>query len=394
MAVSQYDLLIHGGTVIDPAQGIHAPLDVAFAGGRVAALASQLPLAQAREAIDASGHLVTPGLIDLHVHAYWGVSHYGIDPDPNFVARGATTVVDAGSAGAATFDAFRRFLIDTAATRIFARLNISAQGMLVDYVGELEDLKWANVPKALEAIERHRDVIVGVKVRLTKGQVTSERAGLQPLFLAIEAAEAAGLPLMVHPQDGWYDSIAQVLDALRPGDLVTHCFHAHRGGVLDGAGNVLPAVRAAVERGVLLDVGHGAGSFSWDVAERALAQGLPPYTISSDLHHHNVAGPVYDLATTVSKFLHLGMPLDDALARVTAAPARSLRLVDPADELGTLRPGACGDAVVFALEDGSFPLVDSHGQQRVAQQRLAPVAVVKGGRRYQPAATSRTRQPS
>src|SRR5262245_48107482 len=127
MTTPQYDLLIHGGTVIDPGQGIHAPLDVAFAGGRVAALAADIPAAEARETLDASGHLVTPGLIDLHVHAYWGVSHYGIDPDPHFVARGATTVVDAGSAGAATFDAFRRFLIDTATTRILARLNISAQ---------------------------------------------------------------------------------------------------------------------------------------------------------------------------------------------------------------------------------------------------------------------------
>ena len=376
-----YDLVIRGGTVIDPAQGLHAPLDVAFAGGRVAALAADIPATQGVETLDASGRLVTPGLVDLHVHAYWGVSHYGIDPDPNFVARGATTVVDAGSAGAATFDAFRRFLIDTAATRIFARLNISAQGMLVDYVGELEDLRWASVRKALDAIERHRDVIVGVKVRLTKGQVTSERAGLQPLFLALEAAETAGLPLMVHPQDGWYDSVAQVWDALRPGDLVTHCFHGHRGGVLDGDGNVLPAVRAAVERGVLLDLGHGAGSFSWDVAERALAQGLPPHTISSDLHAHNVDGPVYDLVTTVAKYLHLGMSLDDVVARVTAAPARTLQMEE---RLGTLRAGAAGDAVVFALEEGSFPLVDSHRQERLGRQRLAPSTVVKDGRRYQP----------
>ena len=333
--------------------------------------------------MDAAGPLVTPGLVDLHVHAYWGVSHYGIDPDPHFVARGATTVVDAGSAGAATFDAFRRFLIDTASTRILARLNISTQGMLVDYIGELEDLRWASVPKALEAVERHRDVIVGIKVRLTKGQVTSERAGLQPLFLALEAAEAAGLSLMVHPQDGWYDSIAQVLDVLRPGDLVTHCFHGHRGGVLDRDGKALPAVRAAVERGVLLDLGHGAGSFSWDVAERALAEGLPPHTISSDLHHHNVDGPVYDLLTTVAKYLHLGMPLDDALARVTAVPARTLLMED---RVGTLRPGAEGDAVVFRLEEGSFPLVDSHRQERLGRQRLVPAVVVKGGRRYEPTA--------
>jgi dihydroorotase len=384
MTTPLYDLVIRGGTVVDPAQGIHAPMDVAFAGGRVAALAPEIPATQALETVEAAGMLVTPGLVDLHVHAYWGVSHYGIDPDPHFVARGATTVVDAGSAGAATFDGFRRFLIDTTATRIFARLNISGQGMLVEEVGELEDLRWASVPKAVEAVERHRDVIVGIKVRLTKGQVVSERSGLQPLFLALEAAEATGLSLMVHPQDGWYDSIDQVWEALRPGDLVTHCFHGHRGGVLDEAGSVLPSVRAAVERGVLLDLGHGAGSFSWNVAERTLAQGLPPHTISSDLHSHNVAGPVYDLVTTVTKYLYLGMALDDAIARVTAVPARTLRMED---QLGTLRPGSAGDAVVLALEEGSFPLVDSRKDERLARQRLVPVAVVKDGRRYQPAAT-------
>jgi dihydroorotase len=263
-----------------------------------------------------------------------------------------------------------------------ARLNISASGMLVDYVGELEDLRWASVPKALETVERHRDVIVGIKVRLTKGQVTSERAGLRPLYLALEAAQAAGLSLMVHPQDGWYDSIAEVFEALRPGVLDTHCFHGLRGGVLDDAGTVLPAVRAAVERGVLLDLGHGAGSFSWQVAERALAQDLVPHIISSDLHSHNVDGPVYDLVTTVSKFLLLGLSLDDALARVTTAPARTL---GREHELGTLQPGAAGDAVVLALEEGRFPLVDSHGETRWAPQRLIPHVVVKSGRQYTPA---------
>lgn len=385
MTPPPYDLLVHGGTVIDPAQGLHAPLDVAFANGRVAALAASIPATQAVETLDATGRLVTPGLVDLHVHAYWGVSHYGIEPDPHFVAQGATTVVDAGSAGAATFDGFRRFVIDVTTTRILARLNISAQGMLVNDIGELEELKWASVPKALAAIERHRDVIVGIKVRLTKGQVTSERAGLQPLFLAREAASEAGLSLMVHPQDPWCDSLAEVLDALRPGDLITHCFHGLRGGILDDSGKVLPAVRAAVERGVLLDVGHGAGSFDWEVAERALAQGLPPQTISSDLHVYNVNGPVFDLATTITKFLHLGMPLDEALAKATAVPARTLEMED---RLGTLRIGAYGDAVVFALEDGSFPLLDSRGQQRLGRQRLAPMAVVKDGRRYHPPVTT------
>src|SRR5207249_8273475 len=173
------------------------------------------------------------------------------------------------------------------------------------------------------------------------------------------------------------------LAVMREGDILTHCFHGMRCGILDAGGVVRRSVREAMERGVIFDVGHGAGSFNWEIAERALQQGAPPQTISSDLHVYNVNGPVYDLATTVSKFLHLGLPLDDALAKVTAAPAQTLHLED---RVGTLQAGAWGDAVVFALEAGAFPLLDSHGQQRLARQRLAPVAVVKGGRRYQPPA--------
>jgi dihydroorotase len=380
-----YDLVVRGGTLIDTAQAIHAPMDLAFAGGRVAQVAPHIPAAEANEMVDATGLLVTPGLVDLHVHAFWGVSHYGIAPDPSFVARGATTVVDAGSAGAATFDGFRRYVIDTAATRILARLNISAQGMLLREIGELVNLKWASVPKALATVERHRDVIVGMKVRLSRDRVVGAGGGLQPLLLAREAADAAGLSLMVHAQEAWCDSLADVLAALRAGDVLTHCFHGRSGGVLDDAGNVLPAVHQAIERGVLLDVGHGSGSFDWDVAERAMAGGLVPHTISSDLHTYSVNGPVFDLATTVSKFLYLGLALDDALAKVTEVPARTL---NREGQLGTLRPGAIGDAVLLHLQTGSFDLVDAQGKQRHARQKLVPVTVIKGGQVYRmPAAT-------
>jgi dihydroorotase len=185
---------------------------------------------------------------------------------------------------------------------------------------------------------------------------------------------------MVHAQEAWCDSIADVLAVLREGDLVTHCFHGRRGGILDERGTVLPAVRAAIERRVLLDVGHGSGSFDWEVAERALAQGVVPHTISSDLHTYDVDGPVVDLATTVSKFLYLGLALDGAVAKVTAVPARTLQRED---QLGTLRVGAMGDAAIFALQEGAFTLTDSQGKQRVGRQRLVPVAVVRGGRVYQ-----------
>ncbi len=378
--MATYDLLIRGGRLIDPARGIHAVRDVAFAGGLVAAVGENLPTAEAARVIEATGRLVTPGLIDLHVHVFEGVSHYGIAPDPTCLAKGATTVVDAGSAGADTFPGFRKYVIETSATRIFAQLNISSMGMIAERIGELDDLKWASVPRALETIEKHRDVILGVKVRLTRHSIVGEAAGITPLYRAREAADAAGLPIMVHPQAAWCDSLDDILAVMRGGDILTHCFHGMSHGVLDENGRVRPAARAARERGVIFDVGHGAGSFRWQIAEAALAQDFPPTTISSDLHVYNLHGPVFDLATTVSKFLHLGLTLDDALAKVTAIPARA---IGQAERLGTLAVGAWGDAVVFDLEEGAFDLIDAHGQARVGRQRLVPRVVVKGGRVYE-----------
>lgn len=375
----KYDLLLKGGTLIDPAQGIHARRDVAFAEGKVAAVGETLDSAQARQTLDAAGRLVTPGMIDLHVHIFWGVSHYGIQPDPTCLARGATTVVDAGSAGADTFPGFRKYVIEVSATRILAQLNISSQGMLTRDIGEFELPEYADVGKACAMIEQHRDLILGVKVRLTRHSLVSERSGMLPLQRAREAADAAGLPIMVHPQDAWCDSLDDILALMRKDDILTHCFHGFPCGILDERGQVRDSVRAAMERGVIFDVGHGAGSFSWEVAERALAQGVIPQTISSDLHVYNVDGPVYDLASVVGKFLHLGLPLDQVLAKVTSVPAQIVHL---ADQIGTLKVGAWGDAVVFELREGEFQLVDSQGQTRTGRQQLFPVAVVKGGKVY------------
>jgi dihydroorotase len=337
----------------------------------------------ANQVINAAGKLVVPGLIDAHVHVFEGVSHFGIEPDRTCLAHGATTVVDAGSAGADTIDGFRKYVIETSATRILAHLNISSMGMISLEVGELDDIKWANVPKALAAIERHRDLILGVKVRLTRDAIVGANAGLKPLFLAREAADAAGLPIMVHPQDSWAESLDQVLEVMREGDVMTHMYHGMRHGILDEDGTIRPAVRAARDRGVVFDVGHGAGSFNWRVCEQALAQEFTPTMISSDLHTYNVNGPVFDLVTTISKFLLLGMPLDDALAKVTAVPAR---VVGMDGKIGTLAPGAEGDAVVLDLQEGRFPFVDSHGEERTGTLRLVPTAVIKAGKEYPVAA--------
>lgn len=374
-----YDLLLKGGILIDPAQEIRAVKDVAFTDSRVAAVGDDLPRSQALEVIDCPEHLVAPGMIDLHVHVFWGVSHYGIEPDPHCVARGVTTAVDAGSAGADTFPGFRKYVIEVSATRLFAQLNISSQGMLTREIGELENLQYANVPKAVDMVEKHRDVILGIKVRLSKQRIVSEAVGIRPLHLAREAADTVGLPIMVHPQEAWCDSIDEILGVMRERDILTHCFHGKEVGILDGNGNVRKSVREAMERGVIFDVGHGLGSFRWDIAERAILQNFQPQTISSDLHFHNVNGPVYDLATTVSKFLHLGLSIEDALYKVTATPALALRM---SNQIGTLKVGTWGDAVVFKLEEGNFELFDAHGQMRIGRQRLVPTMVVRAGKVY------------
>ena len=375
----KYDLIIKGGTLIDPAEGIHAEKDIGFANNLVAEIGDDLPEREASNVLDARERLVTPGMIDLHVHVFPGISHFGIEPDPTCLVRGATTVVDAGSAGADTFPGFRKFVIDVSATRILAQLNISSQGMLTQEIGEFEIPEYANVDKACKMIEQHRDVILGVKVRLTRETIVSERSGMLPLERAREAADACGLPIMVHPQAAWCDSIDDILEVMGERDILTHCFHGMDCGILDERGQVRPSVHKAMARGVVFDVGHGAGSFSWRVVESALEQGIQPQTISSDLHIYNVNGPVYDLANVLTKFLYLGLSLDEAIAKVTSIPAQTLLMEK---KIGTLAAGAWGDAVVFELSQGRIQLLDAHGEIRSGSQRLAPVAVVKGGQLY------------
>ena len=375
----KYDLLVKGGTLVDPAESLSDVRDVGFAAGRVAAVGECLDGCEAREVIDARGCVVTPGLIDLHVHVFAGVSHFGIEPDPTCLARGATTVVDAGSAGADIFPGFRKYVIDVSETRILAQMNISSQGMLTEEIGEFEIPEYADVDKACRMIERHRDVVLGVKVRLTRNTIVSERSGMLPLHRAREAADAAGLPIMVHPQDAWCISIDDILGVMKRGDILTHCYHDFPCGILNGEGRVRDSVLDAIERGVVFDVGHGAGSFSWEIVETALSQDVLPTTISSDLHIYNVNGPVYDLASVVTKFLHLGLSMEDAISRVTSVPSK---IVGMEGEVGTLAKGAYGDAVVFELRKGHFRLEDSRGQGRTGTRSLVPVTVVKGGRVY------------
>jgi dihydroorotase len=379
-ASSAYDLLIKDGWAVDPAQGLSAKRDVAIRGRRVARMSESIPAAEARQILDAKGKIVTPGLIDIHVHVYDGVAPLGIPADPNCIAKGVTTVVDAGSAGAHTFPGFRKSVINVVDTRVYALLNISIIGQSTwspdSPYGELLDLRHANPKLAIRTIEQNRDVILGVKVRLSR-PLAGEH-DLQALQLAKEAAEAVRLPLMVHIGDT-YSPLKAILALLSKGDVVTHSFRGGEGGILDAAGRVLPEVRSAIGRGVHLDIGHGAGSFSFDTAEKALKQEILPGTISSDVHQFNVNGPVFDLATTLSKFLHLGLSLEQVIERAATNPANTFGFPKG---LGTLSENAEADVAVFSLSEGDFEFVDALGQKRIGHRKLVPVATVKAGHIY------------
>jgi dihydroorotase len=355
-------------------------------GPRIAALGQDLSSHGVRgEVIDASGLLVTPGWVDLHTHVYWGVAPLGVEADPHCLRRGVTTAVDAGSAGASTFPGFKRYVIDVSLTRVVAMLNLSALGMAQDSgfgdeaVGELEDIRWANVDRALEVARAYADVVTGVKIRMSRDLVGADAEhSREVLRRARRVADGIGKPVMVHP-GGSAISLEEILSHLVKGDIVTHVYHGRDEGVLDESGSIRPAVRAAVDRGVNFDVGHGRGSFTWQVARRAMDQGLLPGTISSDIHVWNIAGPVYDLATTASKLLHLGLPLPDVVRRVTATPAACIGMDGV---LGSLAPGALADLTLFRLAEGEWRLEDAVGEIELGATRFEPVAVVRAGRRH------------
>jgi dihydroorotase len=328
---------------------------------------------------------VTPGWVDLHTHVYWGVAPLGVDADSHCLRRGVTTAVDAGSSGASTFPGFKRYVIDVSVTRVVAMLHLSAIGMARDdnfgtnAVGELEDIRWANVDSAISVARAYADTITGIKIRVSQEHVghDAERTR-EVLRRARQVADAIGKPVMVH---AGYTAIPldEILGYLVRGDVLTHVYHGRSEGVLDAGGIVRPSVRSAIDRGIQFDVGHGAGSFTWRVAHAGLEQGLLPGTISSDIHAWNIAGPVHDLATTASKLLHLGLSLPEVIQRVTTTPAAC---IGRADELGALAPGAAADISLFRVVDGEFRFVDSAGEMELGGQRLEPVAVIRGGRQY------------
>ena len=376
-----YDLILKGGHIVDPSQNLDGAADIAFAAGRVAAIGKDIKSAEGADIRDVSGRLVAPGFIDLHTHVYWGGTSLGVDATDAARQSGVTTLVDAGSAGPGNFLGFLKHVIEPSAPRILSYLHVSFAGIFAFskriMVGESGDLRLMSPADAVAVANDHRDVIIGIKVRV--GRNASGSSGAAPLDIALQAAEELALPLMCHIDEP-PPSYEDVLDRLRPGDVLTHCFRPFPNSPVTGQGAIKPAVFAARQRGVLFDVGHGMGSFAFKTARAMLAAGFVPDTISSDLHILNLEGPVFDQATTLSKFLNLGTPLTDVIRATTVNAAAAIRR----PELGTLRPGSAGDATIFSISEGRFPFVDSLGEQMIGSKKIKIDGVVLKGSWWHP----------
>lgn len=360
---TRYDTILAGGEVLDPGAGISGRLDVGITNGRVAVIAPDLDQRGARTVFDATGQYVTPGLIDLHTHIYWGVTYWGIEADPVAARSGVTTWLDVGSAGAYSFPGFRRYIAEPNRVRTFALLNLSAIGLIAPTF-ELATLEYCNVPLAVSIVEENRDIILGIKARIDAS--TTRGVGIRPLEMARELADTVSLPLMVHIGTS-PPTLDEILALLRPGDILTHCFRSqgqHR--IIGANGHVREDVIALHEAGLILDIGHGTGSFGFDTAEIALAEGIMPDVISSDIHQLAVQGPMFDLPTTLSKFLHLGMSLPDVIERATSRPAAAMRRPD----LGTIAPGSVADIALFRVEEGKYTYYDTQMTARQGTRRL------------------------
>ncbi|HET7412498.1 MAG TPA: amidohydrolase/deacetylase family metallohydrolase [Pararhizobium sp.] len=371
------DLIIRGGRLIDPAAGVDEKRDVAIRDGRVIAVESSIPADNAAKVIEAKDCIVTPGLIDLHSHVYWGGTSLGVDADRIATRSGTTTYVDAGSAGAGNFLGFRCHVIERSKVRILAYLNISFAGIFGFsrnvMVGECADLRLCDPREAVACAHDHADLIVGVKVR--SGRIAGGNSGIAPVDLAIEAADKLQLPLMAHidePPPGR----SEVLGRLRRGDILTHCFRPFPNAPVDGAGRIRSDMLAARERGIVFDIGHGMGSFDFDVAETMIGEGFLPDVISSDMHLFSVDGPAFDLLVCLSKLICLGMPIAEVIRAATERPAQVIGRGD----LGTLEVGSAGDVSVLRLREGEFPYCDSNGSTSIGKQRLTCDGIAVGGK--------------
>ncbi len=371
---AQYDLLLDGGFVIDPRNGVNAVRDVAISDGRIVAVEPEIDPSKAKQVLDVSGLYITPGIVDIHVHAYFNTGIGGawagdssVQPDAHSFRTGVTTMVDAGSSGWRNFENFRNMVIDRAQTRILALINIAGFGMVNDLV-EQGDFDAAEVARLAK---KHSDVVVGVK------SAHYQKPDWESVEQAVKAGKAAGIPVMVDfgyflPQRPYYQL---VLEKLRPGDITTHCF---RGPVpwIDAHGKLLDYLYQARKRGVIFDVGHGGGSFVFRNAAPAVAQGFYPDSISTDLHSGSMNGAMMDMQTLMSKFLAMGMPLEAVIQASTTNPAKEIQH----EELGHLAVGAIADVAAFRLLEGKYRYRDAAGGAVDGDQRLFCELTLKDGK--------------
>ena len=383
MTTKKYDIILWGGTVVDPDTHINGKNDVGIYKGKIAAIQKVIPKEEAQIIKDARGKIITPGLIDMHAHAYDLSTLWGI-PSDYFERSGVTTVVDAGSSGCENYPGLRQHAIKSSNITIYALLNAVSGGLTGGWnMGEAIDARAIDEQGCIDTIVHNGDHIVGVKIRSGAHQVG--QLGLEPLRRAVRIGEETGRPVMVHIGEGVPSK--EVVQELRAGDIVTHCYFGYPDNIFDlgtKAGEKLPdgaqivdAVLRARERGVIYDVGHGLGSHSWAVAEAAYELGFHPDTISTDLHRANIDGPVFDLPTTLSKYLHMGYPLETVIRMATLTPAT---ILGKQEELGSLRVGTQADIAVLELEQGSFPLHDYANVERMATQKLVAKMTIKAGR--------------
>ncbi len=375
-----YDLLIRGGTVIDPSQSIHALNDVAVEAGKIARVAPGIPVEEAVRVIDVPGKLVTPGLIDLHTHVYDGVNGNGVRADLGGVNAGVTTMVDAGSAGCDTFGGFPKHIIPNNDTEIICFLHICRTGLAT--TPDIFSPSSIDLDNTIRVVSENRDVITGIKARMVSPAL--EIMGMEMPRLAKRAAKEAGVKLMVHIGDTEkrYDPnvIRELLPILEEGDIVTHLFTANPGGVLDEKGELVPEAKEAKDRGVWLDTAHGRSNFSFDVGQRVLDQDLIPHCISTDLTLPGRVRTVHSMTEMMTRFLAMEFTMDQVVAMSTINPANA---IGEGGRLGTLEVGRHADISVLGIEEGDWVVHDVVGGSKRTEKAVVPVLTVKKGQVFE-----------
>src|SRR5436309_5796448 len=376
-----YDLMLRGGRVLDPSSGLDGELDVAIENGVIGRIAAGIAPAEATRTIDVSGKLVTPGLIDVHAHVFEGVNRTGVNPDLGGVYSGVTTIVDAGSSGAATFGGFPQYVIPNCATEVIPFLHICQTGLATnpDIIAESS----INLDDTVKVATAHKGLIVGIKARMVSPAL--EIMGMEMPRLARRAAREAGIKLMVHIGDTAkrYDPkiIHPLLSMLEPGDILTHYFTPNPGGVLDANGKLVPEAREAAGRGVWFDTAHGRMNFSFDVGRRIIDQGLLPHCISTDLTVPGRANTVHSMTEMMTRFLGLGFTLPQVVTMSTSNPALAL---GEQERLGSLAVGRQADISVLEIQPGSWVVYDILGTGLRVDRAFAPHLTVKRGAVFTP----------